>query len=441
MQSVNKIKVAMVCHFSNADVRSHLPLDGSRKLYTFVRKMLRMPNKSKGYGDIASWDGSIIRYFRERDDIELHVISAHSGLKRRVVSYEDRGVYYSFVKCDVATMLKRLIPNDALWRRMNPMVKDVHRLVGQIKTDLVLLVGAENAYYSSTVLGLDQYPVYTLCQTVYNNPERVVFGEVDSKNASTEMEIIKEHRYFGVYCKKHFDLLKSIAPDRFIFKFGFPSTGKLLEPTTCEKQFDFVNFALGMSAKKGYTDAIEALALVKKKFPYVKLNLVGGGSAETKAALQKMADDLGVYDNVIFTPFFEKKSDLFHHIQKSRFALLPCKMDNTSGTMTQSMQLGLPMVVYKTTGTPSFNKEKECALIAEHSNVEDLAAKMLELMENPEKAEMLKRNAREFQEKKAENAKRYNGERLLANFKAIIDNYKNGTPIPQEQLFNPETDD
>lgn len=439
MEQVTKIRVAMICHFSNAEVRSYLPLD-DRKLYTFLRKMLRMPTKGKGYGDIASWDASTIKYFRERDDIELHIISAHSGLKKRVVSYEDQGVHYSFVRCDKATMLKHLVSNDALWRKMNPMMKDVHRLVGQIKPDLVLLMGAENAYYSSTVLGLDNYPVYTLCQTIYNNPERAVYSKVDSKNASTEMEIFKEHRYFGVYCKKHYDLLKGIVSDRFIFKFGYPSSGKLLEPVTCDKEYDFVNFALSMSAKKGYNDAIQATALVKKKHPDVKLNLVGGGSVEQKAALQKMADDLGVHDNVIFTPFFEKKSDLFLHIQKSRFALLPCKMDNTSGTMTQSMQLGLPMVVYKTTGTPNFNKEKECVLIAELSNVEDLATKMLELMENPEKAELLKKNAREFQEKRVENAKP-NGELLMANFKAIIDNFKNGSPIPQDQLFNPDIDD
>ena len=310
MEQVNRIKVAMICHFSNAEVRSHLPLD-DRKFYTFVRKVLGMPTKGKGYGDIAPWDTSTINYFREREDIELYVLSAHSGLKKRVVSYEDQGVHYYFVKCDMATMLKSIIHNDSRWRKINPMVKDVHRLVDHINPDLVLLVGAENAYYSSTVLGFDEYPVYTLCQTVYNNPERAVFGEVDSKNASTEMEIIKEHHYFGVYCKKHYDLLKSIAPDRFIFKFGFPSSGKLLEPMLCEKQYDFVYFALGMSDKKGFPDAIEATAIVKKTHPDIKLNLVGGGSEEQKAELQKMADDLGVHDNVIFTPFFEKRMSKF----------------------------------------------------------------------------------------------------------------------------------
>lgn len=439
MEQMNKIKVAMVCHFSNPEVRAHLPLD-DRRLYAFVRKLLRMPTKAKGYGDIAPWDTSIINSFRERRDIDLYVISAHSGLKKRVVSFEDQNVHYSFVKCEVANFLKRVIFHDALWLKINPMVKDVHWLVDKIKPDLILLMGAENAYYSSTVLGFDDYPVYTLCQTIYNNPERAVYGSVDSKNATTEMELFKKHRYFGVYCKKHYDLLKSIAPDRHIFKFGYPSSGKLLEPIVCEKKYDFVNFALSMSAKKGFTDAIEATALVKKEYPNVKLNLVGGGSVEQKAGLQKMADDLGVHNNVIFTPFFEKQSDLFLHIQQSRFALLPCKMDNVSGTMIQSMQLGLPIVVYRTTGTPSFNREKECAMIAENSNVKDLALKMLELMENPGKAEQISRNARELQEKKAEYNK-HNDERLVTNFKAIIDNFKNGAAIPEEQLFDPKIDD
>lgn len=440
MEQINKIRVAMVCHFSNAEVRSHLPLDESRKLYTFVRKVLGMPTKGKSYGDIAAWDTSTIDYFKDRNDIDLYVISAHSGLKKRVVSYEDKGVHYNFVKCEVATLLKRVIPNAKLWQKMNPMVKDVQRLVGQIKPDIVLLMGLENAYYSGTVLGLKGYPVYGLCQTIYNNPERAVFSKVDGINASTEMRIINEHRYFGVYSKKHYDLLRELVPNVSIFKFGFPSKGVLLKPTPCEKKYDFVNFAMGMSAKKGYTDAIEATAIVKKKHPEVKLNLVGGGSVEIKAELQKMANDFGVHDNVVFTPFFEKQSDLFLHIQKSRFALLPCKMDNVSGTMMQAMQLGLPMVVYKTTGTPGFNREKECALIAENSNVEDLAAKMLDLMEHPEKAEMLAKNAREFQEKRAE-YNRGTGDKLVANMRTIINNYRYGIPIPQEQLFNPDYDD
>ena len=237
----------------------------------------------------------------------------------------------------------------------------------------------------------------------------------------------------------HYDLLQQIAHDSIIFKFGFPSKGELLEPTPTEKEYDFVNFALGMSSQKGFPDAIEATAIVKKMYPNVKVNLVGGGSEEIKAELSAMAERLGVKDNVIFTPFFEKHSDLLLHIQKSRYALLPCKMDNTSGTMTQAMQLGLPIVVYKTAGTPAFNREKQCALIAENGNVEELAQYMLMLMDNPELAETLRANARNYQERIVSEMLQ-NGARLVETMRAVILHYNKQQQIPEELLFNPERD-
>ena len=279
-----------------------------------------------------------------------------------------------------------------------------------------------------------------LCQTVYNNPDRAMYSTVNSKNASTEMAIINEVENFGVYSKMHYDLLHKLNPGIKIFKFGWPSSGRLLVPAPFEKEYDFVNFSRGLSDKKGYPDSIRALSIVKKKYPYVKLNLVGSDSPEKQMRLQRLCEDCDVRDNVVFTPNFAKHDDVLLHIQKSRFALLPCKMDNISGTMNQAMQLGLPLVVYETSGTPAFNREKECVLIAEHGNVEELAQHMLTLMENPEKVKTLKRNAREFQERRAEN-NRQNGDRLVENFKAIIANYREGVIMPQEQLFNPERDD
>ena len=61
-------------------------------------------------------------------------------------------------------------------------------------------------------------------------------------------------------------------------------------------------------------------------------------------------------------------------------------------------------------------------------------------MNDAEKAELLRNNAIEFQEKRAEYSQG-NGGRLVENFHAIIENYRNGTPIPKELLFNPEKDD
>lgn len=434
MEQIKNIKIAMICHFSTAEVRSHLPLD-NRKVYRLVRNLLRLPEKVGGYGDIALWDKAIIDDFRKREGISLYVISAHTGLKRSVVSFQDKNVHYSFVRCDYAVLLKHLIHSPKIWMSVNPMRRRVRSIVNGISPDLLMLVGAENAYISCTALGFGDIPTYVLCQTIYNNPERDIYDTLDPHNAYVERKLIEQASYFGVYCKKHYDLLRNLSPDKVIFKFGWPSKGELLTPVEREKKYDFVNFAHGMSSKKGFHDSIMALAIVKEKYPDVQLNLVGGSDNQVQEELRQLVSEFCLDNNVTFTPFFEKRSDMFYHIQQSRFAILPCKMDNIAGTMNQAMQLGMPLVVYETAGTPGFNKDKQCVLIAKHSDIDDLAAKMLQLLDNQELAERLKINALDFQRGMAEDIRK-NGDRLVESLNSIVSHFHSHIAIPESQLFS-----
>lgn len=426
------IKVAMVCHFSDSMVRSHLPLD-NRKLYSFARKVLRMSEKSTGYGDIAAWDSYLIEFLSKRDDVKLYVISAHSGLKKRVVTFNEENVSYYFVRCDYATMLKKLIKSPAIWLRLNPMRPQVRHIIRNVNPDIVTLIGAENAHISSTILGISGLPVLVQLQTVYNNPSRKQYSIIDDKNAYVEKEIFKSAKYVAIPSQLHYNLFKNYGTNAKVF--DWHARLKLPEVRyNGPKQFDFVNYALNMDLRKGYPDSIKALAIVKRSFPEVKLNLVGGGTDEEKRVLKNLVDELNLSENVFFTPFFEKQEDLFFHIQKSRFALLPCKLDYISGTQMQAMHFGLPLVCYETEGTPLLNKEKECALIAEKNNIEQLAEKMTILMMNPEKGELLRRNAKERSVKK--NNMEASTERLVNTYKAIVEYERKGTPIPEYLFFN-----
>lgn len=430
MEHVKKIKVAMICHFSNAEVRKRLPL-GNRRLYTFLRKLMHMPGKSKYFGDLAPWDSNIIESAKKRDDIDLYVISAHGGLKKSEVSFEDDKIHYTFLKPEYATFLKKVIPNDELWRRLNPMTPHVKKAIGRINPDLVLLVGAENAYYSSTILSIKGYPIYVLCQTIYNNPE---FSFPESKNATTEMKIIETQKYLGVYSEKHLNLLRKLNYLGYIFKFQWPQAIFFQPSPVAEKQYDFINFALHLGQDKGFHDSVQALSIVKKSYPNVQLNFVDGGPDNVRDELKKMIHQLGLEGNVSFTPFFPIQNDLFQHLKKARFALLPCKVDHISGTQLQAMRYGLPVVCYKTTGTPELNKNKESVLIAEKGNIEELANKMLLLMGDFHKAEELRLNAYDYirvLDKKSIK----NMDRLVDNFRAIIENYHTGREIPKEQLL------
>ena len=424
------IKVALVCHFSNSKVRDHLPL-GKRKVYSFIRKLVGLPTNGVSYGDLAGWDTYMIELLRKRDDVDLYVISAHTGLKHRKCSFELEGVHYYFVRCDEATALKHIIPSPSLWHKMNPTRPVVRRIIKKVQPDLIALIGAENPHISGTVLGIKDIPLIVKCQTIYNNPERKkTTGEFDEKNAYVERLIFKDLQYVAVGSGMHCHLFREFNTMAYNFRWNL---GNLLpEVKTVEKEYDFVNFAMAMIPKKGYPDAIQALAIVKEHYPNVRLNLVGGSSEDNKEALQSLVKELDLEKNVVFTPFFERQEDLFQHIQKARFAVLPCKMDSVSSTIRQAMHYGLPVVCYKTEGTPKINADKECVLIAENSDVEDLAKQMLKLMENETLAKELRNNAKVYATRWSDDEG--NSNQMSRNFHAVVEHYYNGTPIPEELL-------
>lgn len=433
------MKILLIAGFLDEEVRKHDIFKKDNPFFHKLVHLFRLPPRVGNLNDHAPWVRSIISFLETQEEIDLHVFGPQIRLKKPLTEFESSGVKYHFYSSEWTSLLRK-INRYILWKRLINADFYFKKVLAKVNPDLVVLSGAENPATSISILYADKYPRYCLCQTIYNNPERAKYHSPNKLIQEMEKDIFSKLHFFGVYCKMHYDLLRKMKPDAIIFKYGYPSKGVLLEPTEMEKVFDFVNFALMHGSRKGTTDSIQALAIVKQKFPNVTLNIVGGCDESVRAMLDSMVKELGLEDNVTFTPFFEKKRDLLLHVQKSRFAVLPCKLDHTSGTMNQSMQLGLPLVVYKTTGTPTFNREKECVLIAEKGNVEELAQHMLTLLAQPEKAEQLAKNAREYQEKKAEYNKG-NGDRLIANFKAIIENFQRGTPIPQNQLFNPETDD
>lgn len=428
-----KLKIVWICHFSNEMVRQHLPLD-NRKLYNFTRKLLGMPSKEKGYGDVASWNTTLFEYFKLRDDVELTVISAHGGLKKNVVSFFEEGIHYYFVKCDYATLLKRLIKSPSLWHKLNPMRPIVKNIVDKINPDIVALMGAENAYISGTALGLEKkYPCIFKAQTIYNNHNREKFGSVDPHNAYVERLIFDAFPYASVSTKMHYDLYRTFRKDSYNFQWRFGTTFFPVEQVK-EKEFDFVNFANSMIPAKGYPDAIKALAIVKKTHPDVKLNLVGTPTPDDAKLYYDLVQKLGLEDNVSFTPSFKLQKDVFQHIQKARYALLPYKLDYISSTTWQAMYYEMPVICYKTMGTPTINKDKECILIADMENVESLAEKMLVLLDNPQKAEELRLNAKEKVD--AMNDGKKISDEIVRNFRAIVNHYNNGTPIPKEYLLD-----
>ena len=424
----------MICSFSNVEVRNFLPLN-HHIVYATLRRFWGLSTKRKGFSDYAQWDTGIIATMAQRNDIELFVFASHGGMKKRKVSFNNNGITYTFFRHEFATMLKHVIKIPSIWRALNPLSREIARCVKAIEPDLVLLCGAENPHYASSVLQIDGYPIYLLCQTIYNSPTMKANGSHNPINGDTELRIFEKVDYAGVYCAKHYNELRDLGYKGKIFEFQWPIKGEIPKVDMgVEKLYDFVIFANGLSEGKGFHDSIKALAIVRKSYPQIKMNIIDSGPVEMRSELERLIDGLELNDNIIFTPFFDRIVDLYQHLMYSRFAVLPSKVDNVSGTMLQCMNYGMPIVVYRTDGTALFNQNKQCVQIAKMADVDDLAAKMIELLDNHTLAENVGHNAFEYRMKAIEKDKK-NIIKLVRQMEAIVDNYQHHIPIPNELLF------
>lgn len=436
MEQNKKMKVAMICHFSDTQIRSKLPLSKMR----FTNFMMKLAGQRPFvYGDYAKWITSIAAQCYRFPTMEMHIIAPMFGLKTNEFSVEKDMVNYHIIKNRPSYLMqgfnRRLLSNRYVNYSSN--YKRIQKVVRAINPDIVVLVGAENPCYSGSVLNLDGFPIYLMCQTVFDNEEFKQFyrKEEFELRRSIESKILKKTPYVGVNSKKYYDLLRVNGFEGNIFFFDWPSSITIPQFAMKEKQFDFINFANSMSRQKGYHDSVKALAIVKKKYPKVRLALVNNGPMSTQKELETLITDLHLEDNIKFVPFFPDQQDLFNFLDVVRFGVLPCKLDNLSGTMLQCLSRGIPIVVYKTTGTPSLNDKHQCALIAEMNDVDGLANHMLSLLDDNALAERLRLNAIKYMHEYLL-GKQSCMDNIVENFKAIINNYKEGVAIPKQMLCN-----
>ena len=125
---------------------------------------------------------------------------------------------------------------------------------------------------------------------------------------------------------------------------------------------------------------MEAYAIVKQSLPETKLCVIGPVNDLYKEHLMAMAMGLGINDSIKWKGFLPELRDVHLEASKAKISVLPTYNDIISGTIIESMQLGLPVVSYKTGSIPELNDERENVLIVEKGDVKGIADNMLKLL-------------------------------------------------------------
>jgi len=429
------LRVALICHFSNPEVRDKLPLS-KKTVENHIRRYLNKPKNQ--VIDYAPWITNMISEFEKRNDIEIHIISPHRNLKKNKYSFKYGNIYYHFFRPDNDIMVIKLFRK--LFKIKRPKYYfNRHLIKGFVKDinpDVVNLIGSENPYYSIAGLDITNLPLILTTQTVYTNPLIKKFMDnIDQYRWDLEIKLHKKIKYYCCTGMMYRDLVLHHHPNAVIFYYTFPK--KPLEKiNNVIKKYDFVFFAANVSKVKGIEDTIQALTLVKKEYPEVTLNIVGNYDINYKKYLEKMIEELELKENIKFNDYFPQHSDMLKHIQKAKYAVLPVKLDVISTTMIESLMLGLPLITYKTSGTPTLNKYGEAVLICDIDDINSLAQNMLRVMKEPELVKKMLNNSKIFIDKEYDNVAII--DRLVSIYNAVYKHYYENEPIPKELIFNPE---
>jgi glycosyltransferase involved in cell wall biosynthesis len=134
---------------------------------------------------------------------------------------------------------------------------------------------------------------------------------------------------------------------------------------------------------KGHFELLRALALVKRKYPNVRLAVVGSdypADSGTTQMLKEHARELVVGENVVFTG---QRSDIASLLAACDVFSLPSFEEPFGLVFAEAMAMKRPVVALRNGGTPEVVEHGKCGLLSPPGDIDALADNLLRLLGDP----------------------------------------------------------
>lgn len=434
--NMEMIKVVWITSFSNELVRKHLPTNHSW-FEQMLRRIKGLP-KYEETKDYAVWNTNGIIEFEKFNDVELHIVGPYTDLCVNDIYFEENGIHYHFFRNRYSSLIRRVIKN--IFKSSTPDFKKhdsiIRDIVSSINPDVIHLIGAENPWYSQSILSLDcNTPIIVQLQTLMMDPDFLSNYNISEAlyNFRTEIEkkVVDRADYVGGKFTKFKPIIKRLVRPDVKFLNIMLAVSEPLHIVESEKKFDFVYFG---GLDKALDLAVESFAIVCRKYPNTTLDVIGPAPKDFLDKIQARISELGLTDNITFEGLLPSHDDVIDQINKSRFALLPLKIDILATTIFEAMSNGLPVVTTITPGgTPTLNEKRESLLLSEIGDHQAMADNMLKLLENKEYAKMIHMNAIQTASERDTNEDIM--KKWVEAYKAVLENFHHNKDIPQDLIF------
>ena len=393
-----RIKVVWLTQFSNKEIRNLLPLRPSlvQRIYYKMRGLHSAPPM-----DRFPWNTNmLVQAEKLTDYLDLYVVCPYRDLSKHRVSFQIRGINYIFIKDEASVSLKnslkRRFHKDEFpvyrknWKRLEKEIDRIH-------TEIVHLIGAENVNYSPTIISLSKkYTTIVQLQTLMIDPEfparYPISKEAYEYRVGWEARVLQSVHYVGTHSEPFREIIRTrIDENKKFLNIEMPEGEMADRNTNHNKVYDFEYHAFDI--EKAAMDVIESFAIAHRKHPEITLDVIGGYSPHFKEQLDDRICKLGIKESVVFEGRFETIDEVKNQVKKSRFSIIPLRIDYISSSIIESMAFGNPVVSTITPGTPTLNKSRQSVLLSEVDDVQGMADNMCHLIEDEAFAETIRENA------------------------------------------------
>ncbi len=144
--------------------------------------------------------------------------------------------------------------------------------------------------------------------------------------------------------------------------------------------------------RKRISEILHAFAIVVAQRPDAKLDIYGGGASKT--SLMELSRSLGLDDSV---QFFVSTLTPLDAMATGHFGILTSTSEAMPLTLLESYSVARPVISYRFRyGPESMIRDGVTGYLVDDKDREGLAARMIELLDDPEKALSMGRAGREF---------------------------------------------
>jgi glycosyltransferase involved in cell wall biosynthesis len=161
---------------------------------------------------------------------------------------------------------------------------------------------------------------------------------------------------------------------------------------------------------KSIQHLILALKRVRGRIPEARLMIVGAGDYTDN--LKTLVNSLGLDEAVEF-PGFVSQVEKVERMRRSHVAVLPSLKEGWGLTNIEANSCGTPVVAARTPGLKDSVKDGVSGFLYEHGNIDELADKLLKILQDNEIAERLQRGGLEW-------AESFNWDKAAEKFDALI---------------------